>query len=222
MELSVGRSRFTWRGRRVDLPLSGRFNVDNALVAAAIGAALGVAEERVVGGPGRRRRRARADGGRWAPARRWRCWSTTPTPRPGSVGAASAARSLAGGGTGGVRVRLRRGPRPRASAPRWARWPPTLADVVVLTSDNPRSEDPLAIIDAGPVRHGPPAPPVTVEPDRAAAIRVAVGRARPGDVVLVAGKGHEDTQTQRGDHGPLRRPGGGRAALAERFGGTTR
>ena len=59
------------------------------------------------------------------------------------------------------------------------------AEVVVVTSDNPRSEDPAQIIDqiragiAGPVE-------VVVEPDRAAAIRLAVGAARPGDVVLLA------------------------------------
>ena len=66
------------------------------------------------------------------------------------------------------------------------------ADVAVLTSDNPRSEDPLAIIAevvaglGGAVRH--------VEPDRAQAIRLAIGLAAPGDVVLIAGKGHELTQ----------------------------
>jgi UDP-N-acetylmuramoyl-L-alanyl-D-glutamate--2,6-diaminopimelate ligase len=68
-----------------------------------------------------------------------------------------------------------------------------LADRVLLTSDNPRGEDPRAIIAAvrsGMVRtHG-----LTVEPDRAAAIALAVAEARPGDVVLVAGKGHESVQ----------------------------
>jgi UDP-N-acetylmuramoyl-L-alanyl-D-glutamate--2,6-diaminopimelate ligase len=65
-----------------------------------------------------------------------------------------------------------------------------LADVVVLTSDNPRSEDPMAII--GEIRAGLGAgTEVVVEPDRARAIRLAVGLAEPGDVVVVAGKGHE-------------------------------
>lgn len=69
-----------------------------------------------------------------------------------------------------------------------------LADVVVLTTDNPRHEDPAAIMAAvktGLADH----PDVTVEPDRATAIGLAVDRARPGDVVLIAGKGHETTQT---------------------------
>src|SRR5262249_52146200 len=67
----------------------------------------------------------------------------------------------------------------------------------VLTSDNPRSEDPAAIIaDALPgllksgARHA-------VEPDRKQAIRLALAEAAPGDIVLIAGKGHEKVQTTR-------------------------
>jgi UDP-N-acetylmuramoyl-L-alanyl-D-glutamate--2,6-diaminopimelate ligase len=71
-----------------------------------------------------------------------------------------------------------------------------LADAVIFTSDNPRSEDPLEIIDAliagvpPEVRGG-----LIVEPDRRAAIAAAVHLARPGDVVVLAGKGNEATQT---------------------------
>jgi UDP-N-acetylmuramoyl-L-alanyl-D-glutamate--2,6-diaminopimelate ligase len=79
------------------------------------------------------------------------------------------------------------------------------SDVVVLTSDNPRSEDPRAIIAeievgvvaAGMRPLGAPAPGArgyAVEPDRRAAITAAIRLARPGDLVLVAGKGHEDYQ----------------------------
>ena len=69
-----------------------------------------------------------------------------------------------------------------------------LADVVVLTSDNPRHEDPAAIISE--VHHGmEDTTSVHIEPDRRAAIALAVAQAGPGDVVLVAGKGHETTQT---------------------------
>ncbi|HEV2988074.1 MAG TPA: UDP-N-acetylmuramoyl-L-alanyl-D-glutamate--2,6-diaminopimelate ligase [Candidatus Angelobacter sp.] len=71
------------------------------------------------------------------------------------------------------------------------------SDFVVLTSDNPRSEEPMAIIqDALPglkksgVRH-------SVEPDRRKAIGIALAEAKPGDIVLIAGKGHERTQTTR-------------------------
>ena len=69
-------------------------------------------------------------------------------------------------------------------------------DLLILTSDNPRSEDPMAIINQ--MLAGVDATrrdDVLVEPDRAAAIRLAVANAGPGDVVLVAGKGHETTQT---------------------------
>jgi len=93
------------------------------------------------------------------------------------------------------------------------------ADEVVLTSDNPRSEDPLAIIEA--IRAGGvDGAVVTVEPDRAGAIRLAVGRARPGDVVLVAGKGHETTQTTGTTTVPFDDRAEAARALAERFGGT--
>ena len=68
-----------------------------------------------------------------------------------------------------------------------------LADRVLLTSDNPRGEDPLVIIEA--VRSGMERTEgLTVEPDRGAAIEQAVAEAGPGDVVVIAGKGHEATQ----------------------------
>ena len=77
-----------------------------------------------------------------------------------------------------------------------------LADRLVVTSDNPRSEEPMAIIDAilsgieG--RNG-----VEVEPDRRKAIEFAMKNAMPGDVVLVCGKGHETTQEIKGVKHPF-------------------
>jgi UDP-N-acetylmuramoyl-L-alanyl-D-glutamate--2,6-diaminopimelate ligase len=69
-----------------------------------------------------------------------------------------------------------------------------LADRVVLTSDNPRGEDPNTIIEA--VRRGIKDPSsVQIQPDRRRAIDLALRDARPGDVVVIAGKGHETTQT---------------------------
>ncbi|MBS1847516.1 MAG: UDP-N-acetylmuramoyl-L-alanyl-D-glutamate--2,6-diaminopimelate ligase, partial [Actinobacteria bacterium] len=68
------------------------------------------------------------------------------------------------------------------------------ADVVVITNDNPRSEDPGAIAMA--VLAGMAAPDrVVVELDRTRAIAIALDRSEPGDVVVIAGKGHETTQT---------------------------
>jgi len=69
---------------------------------------------------------------------------------------------------------------------------------IVLTDDNPRGEDPVAIIadiKAGIGRH----PDLRVQHDRAEAISEAIGRSQPGDVVLIAGKGHERTQQAGGD-----------------------
>src|ERR1700761_6025280 len=69
------------------------------------------------------------------------------------------------------------------------------SDIVVLTSDNPRREDPAAIIDEVlPGLSGAPAN-VIVEPDRRHAIELAIAQAHPGDLVLLSGKGHEKTQT---------------------------
>ncbi|MDQ0796855.1 UDP-N-acetylmuramoyl-L-alanyl-D-glutamate--2,6-diaminopimelate ligase [Streptomyces sp. B1I3] len=97
-------------------------------------------------------------------------------------------------GCGGDRDTTKRGPMGAAAA--------RLADTAVLTSDNPRSEDPLAILSA--MLSGAAEVPVhergdvLVDADRAAAIAAAVARAEPGDTVLVAGKGHEQGQDIHG------------------------
>lgn len=86
------------------------------------------------------------------------------------------------------------GDRDRAKRPAMGAAVDQLADVAVLTSDNPRSEDPAAIAAAVLEGFAGRAKRI-VELDRRAAIRVALAEARPGDVVLIAGKGHETTQT---------------------------
>jgi len=83
------------------------------------------------------------------------------------------------------------------------------SDLAVITSDNPRTEDPLKIIEeiergtqrtgrkrteVSRLSNGWNAPGYAVIPDRREAIRSAIGAARPGDIVLIAGKGHEDYQ----------------------------
>jgi len=90
------------------------------------------------------------------------------------------------------------GDRDRAKRPMMGAAAASLADVAILTSDNPRSEDPLAILAAmlDGVLSVPQAERarVIIEPDRAAAIAQAVSLASPGDVLVVAGKGHETGQ----------------------------
>jgi UDP-N-acetylmuramoyl-L-alanyl-D-glutamate--2,6-diaminopimelate ligase len=96
-------------------------------------------------------------------------------------------------GAGGNRDRDKRAPMGAAAA---------IADRVVLTSDNPRDEDPAAI--AAAIREGLSGHrDVEVELDRAAAITGAIGRAAPGDVVVIAGKGHERDQTAGGARRPF-------------------
>jgi UDP-N-acetylmuramoyl-L-alanyl-D-glutamate--2,6-diaminopimelate ligase len=87
------------------------------------------------------------------------------------------------------------GDRDRGKRPLMGEAAARRADVVLLTSDNPRTEDPLRILHD--VEEGVRAAGVDghrVEPDRRAAIALAIGLARPGDLVLIAGKGHEDYQ----------------------------
>ena len=90
-------------------------------------------------------------------------------------------------GCGGDRDRSKRAPMGRVAG--------ELSDVAVLTSDNPRTEDPMRIIDdaARGLREGSAA--WTAVPDRKEAIAATLSTARTGDVVLIAGKGHETTQT---------------------------
>jgi UDP-N-acetylmuramoyl-L-alanyl-D-glutamate--2,6-diaminopimelate ligase len=87
------------------------------------------------------------------------------------------------------------GDRDTEKRPLMGRAGAALSDVAVVTSDNPRSEDPDAIIDQ--IRGGIPEDPraeVLVEADRRAAIATALGRASEGDSVVIAGKGHEQGQ----------------------------
>ena len=90
------------------------------------------------------------------------------------------------------------GDRDRTKRPRSGQAAGEGSDFVVATSDNPRTEDPLAIISE--IEPGLKSSGVqyTIEPDRTAAIRLALEAATPGDVVLIAGKGHEKEQILAG------------------------
>ncbi len=86
------------------------------------------------------------------------------------------------------------GDRDREKRPKMGRAAAEGSDLVVLTSDNPRSEEPMAIIEEALVGVRETNTECIVEPDRAAAIAIAIRAARAGDIVLIAGKGHEKVQ----------------------------
>lgn len=189
LELRPTGTTFTWRGQPVALPVPGRFNVRNALVAAEMALASGLPAATVAAGLSA----STPVPGRVEPVVEGQDFSVVVdyahTP-DGLDQVIAALREVAPGrllvvfGCGGDRDTTKRAPMGTAAA---------AGDLVVLTSDNPRSEDPGAIIEA--VRAGiPPETDLIVEPDREAAIGRALAAARPGDTVLVAGKGHEATQ----------------------------
>jgi UDP-N-acetylmuramoyl-L-alanyl-D-glutamate--2,6-diaminopimelate ligase len=195
VDLGAGFTSFEWRGRRVTTPLTGAFNIDNALMAATVATVLGMDEDQVVEGlagaePVRGRMEIVDPGPPFVVVVDY---AHTPAALAGAV---SAARDVTEGGRV-VCLFGCGGDRDPGKRPEMGAVADGLADVVVLTSDNPRSEDPMAIIDA--VRAGMEgAAELVVEVDRRTAIDRALGLARAGDVVLLAGKGHEDTQTARG------------------------
>src|SRR5579859_1445396 len=93
------------------------------------------------------------------------------------------------------------GDRDRAKRPLMGEAAGRGSDFVILTSDNPRSEDALAIINDALVGLQKTGVKYSVEPDRRKGIALAIGEARPGDIVLLAGKGHEKVQvTREGSH----------------------
>jgi UDP-N-acetylmuramoyl-L-alanyl-D-glutamate--2,6-diaminopimelate ligase len=89
------------------------------------------------------------------------------------------------------------------------------SDFVVATSDNPRSEDPVAILAEIEPGLKSTRAQYTIEPDRAAAIAISLGAAKAGDVVLIAGKGHEKEQILAGRTIPFDDAEVARAALAD-------
>jgi UDP-N-acetylmuramoyl-L-alanyl-D-glutamate--2,6-diaminopimelate ligase len=171
----------------VDLKLPGRFNVENALAAAAAARSLGIGEAAIKQGieavdrvPGRFER---VDEGQ--PFTVLVDYAHT----PGALETAlEAARELGPGGRL-ICVFGAGGDRDRAKRPLMGQVVAELADVSLVTSDNPRSENPAAI--AAEVVDGLD---LDVELDRRRAIERALESARPGDVVLIAGKGHEQGQ----------------------------
>ena len=89
------------------------------------------------------------------------------------------------------------GDRDRSKRPLMGSAAGELSDYVILTSDNPRSEDPLSIMNDAMVGLSRFDTPHSAEPDRERAIRMAIGKAQTGDIIILAGKGHETYQILR-------------------------
>jgi UDP-N-acetylmuramoyl-L-alanyl-D-glutamate--2,6-diaminopimelate ligase len=192
-DLRVDAEGLTFRAGGVEVrsPLRGRFNAWNCLTALAVAEALGVGLDAAAAAIGS----VAEVPGRMEPVDAGQDFLVMVdyAHTPDSIlHVLRGARPLA---TGRVIVVLGcGGDRDRAKRPLMGRAATSEADLTVITSDNPRSEDPLAIIDEmlPGAREGGGA--FVVEPDRRAAIAEAVGAARTGDVVVIAGKGHETYQ----------------------------
>ena len=198
LQMSGGGWTFTWRGNPVMFPLPGRHNVANALAAAEVCRALGVESECIADALAT----APVVPGRFEPVDAGQAFlvvvdfAHTPDALERAV---DAARDLVQPG-GRLRVVMGcGGDRDRSKRPLMGAVAAAGADDVVLTDDNPRSEDPDDI--RAQVLAGVPAdrtPVVREIADRRAAIRAALVAAGQGDVVLIAGKGHEQGQTSGG------------------------
>ena len=189
---------FEWRGHPVEVSTPGRFTIANALLAAEMAAALGLGESDVVDGlssappvPGRFEP-VPLEGGPMVVV------DYAHTPDALSAALATARQIVAGRllvvlGCGGGRDRGKR--------PEMGRIALAGSDMVVVTSDNPRDEPPEGVI--ADILSGMDSAPSLVEPDRRLAIAAALRLAGPDDLVLIAGKGHEDTQESEGRFEPF-------------------
>jgi UDP-N-acetylmuramoyl-L-alanyl-D-glutamate--2,6-diaminopimelate ligase len=189
---------FEWRGHPVEVSTPGRFTIANALLAAEMAAALGLGESDVVDGlssappvPGRFEL-VPLEGGPMVVV------DYAHTPDALSAALATARQIVAGRllvvlGCGGGRDRGKR--------PEMGRIALAGSDMVVVTSDNPRDEPPEGVI--ADILSGMDSAPSLVEPDRRLAIAAALRLAGPDDLVLIAGKGHEDTQESEGRFEPF-------------------
>jgi UDP-N-acetylmuramoyl-L-alanyl-D-glutamate--2,6-diaminopimelate ligase len=202
----------SWGKVKLDVPLIGDFNTDNALTVLAVLlawevplAAAAAALESCRAAPGR----MEAFGGRDGAPLAIVDYAHTPDALAKALRAARrhcGARLRVVFGCGGERDPGKR--------PMMGRIAAELADETVVTDDNPRSEPPERIV--GDILAGiPPGAAARVEHDRALAIRATLERSGPRDVVLIAGKGHEEYQIYGGERRPFSDQSVARAALLE-------
>jgi UDP-N-acetylmuramoyl-L-alanyl-D-glutamate--2,6-diaminopimelate ligase len=190
VSFDAGGAEFTVDGMPVRTGLPGHFNVANALGAFAAAVELGVAPEHAASGLARAGRVP----GRFEPVDEGQGfvvlvdYAHTPDSLENVLRAArrlTVGRVITVFGAGGDRDRDKR--------PKMGQAGTELSDLAIVTSDNPRSEDPEAIVAEVAAGAGTGSG-VEIEVDRRAAIALALGKAEPGDTVVIAGKGHEQGQ----------------------------
>jgi UDP-N-acetylmuramoyl-L-alanyl-D-glutamate--2,6-diaminopimelate ligase len=197
LEVTARGSTFRAGGLEIETPLRGLFNVENALGAVAAGFLLDLDEDAIVEGV------ASMPGvpGRFEPVDEGQPFAVVVdyAHTPDSLATVlHAARDLGNGRV--IVVFGAGGDRDRGKRPLMGKVAADLADITIVTSDNPRSEDPLAIIQD--VLQGTGLD-VEIDPDRRSAIARAVALADEGDVVVIAGKGHEQGQDVGGVVSPF-------------------
>jgi UDP-N-acetylmuramoyl-L-alanyl-D-glutamate--2,6-diaminopimelate ligase len=215
-DFHADKTEITPRGTRFDIvtpseklaifsPLIGRVNVYNILAAAASGYARGCSTEAISRGvaalthvPGRFQR---VDSGQ--PFTVVVDYAHTDDALRNLTCLAREFVSRSGAGARVITLFGCGGDRDRAKRPLMGEAAGRGSDFVVLTSDNPRSEDPRAIINDALVGLQKTGTKYVVEADRRKAIGLAIGEARPGDIVLLAGKGHERVQVTREGSNPF-------------------
>ena len=189
LEISLSQTRFVWQGEEVSLAQRGSMAVENAVTAATAARELGVSLQDIKAGlaaapqvPGR------FEIIRSEPAAVIVDFAHTPE------ALAFALQNCAETAPEGeiILVFGCGGDRDKAKRPLMGEVADELASKIIITSDNPRSEPPEKIAEQ--IAAGIAGTPFDLELDRLAAIRQALGEAKPGDTVLIAGKGHEQTQ----------------------------
>jgi UDP-N-acetylmuramoyl-L-alanyl-D-glutamate--2,6-diaminopimelate ligase len=196
IEVTASSHSYVWRKKTVQVPVGGKFNVSNSLAAATVAASLGVDIVDIVAGLAT----AGTVAGRFqsisdsAPFDVIVDYAHTPDALQRVL---EATREIIAPGGKIILVFGCGGDRDRAKRPQMGAIAAAEADCVIVTSDNPRSEEPMDIahqIVSG-IEDSDRRTSVSVELDRRSAIELALMTARKGDVVIIAGKGHETTQT---------------------------
>jgi UDP-N-acetylmuramoyl-L-alanyl-D-glutamate--2,6-diaminopimelate ligase len=197
--VSLGRVSYQWRGRHVHVPVGGGFTVPNSLAALETARQLGIGEDAAcdaigVATPAPGRFQHVSSVGDSSGVEVLVDYAHTPE---GLENLLSSARLMAQGRV--ITVFGCGGDRDAGKRPLMGEVASRMSDVVVVTSDNPRSEDPESIVSAIIGAISAESCEIHRDLDRARAIESAISMAKHGDIVVIAGKGHEETQEINGE-----------------------